>query len=261
MVPIQSCSKPAVFVTAIGTEVGKTTATAALAGALHSLGVRVGLLKPIASGCPKYPQKGNSPNHLLKSEDLIPMDSLLPARAVGIDTSGNLEHLSPIRYAAPISPHLAAQIENRPVDWSRVQAALDYWRGHCDFLVIEGAGGWLTPLDQEDNTIADLAAALRVPVLVVATATLGSINATLLTVESIRARKLEVAGLVINRVPPENKQDLNMLSNLQEIPRLARVPLVATLPELPGPMPEDLPQPLIEAMLPYARTVASRGAG
>src|SRR5690606_10691488 len=111
--------------------------------------------------------RGNHPNHLLTDEDLIPMDSLLAAKCIGLDTTGILPFLSPIRYAAPISPHLAAQIENRPVDWVRVQAALDYWQEHCDILLIEGAGGWLTPLDAEDHTIADLASALQAPVVLV----------------------------------------------------------------------------------------------
>jgi dethiobiotin synthetase len=255
MIDIKPFPKPALFITATGTEVGKTIATAALAAALHSLGVRVGLLKPVASGCPKYPQKGNSPNHLLTNDDLVPLDSLLPAQAIGLDTTDILRFVSPIRYAAPMSPHIAAQVEARPVDWSRVQAAIDYWHGRCDFLLIEGAGGWLTPLDQDDHTIADLAAALGAPVLLVTTASLGSINLTLLTAESIRARKLELAGIVVNRVQPENKQNLITLSNLQEIPRLANAPLRATLTEIARPIASDIPQALIDAMLPYARTL------
>jgi dethiobiotin synthetase len=258
MIPLKPYSRPALFITGIGTEVGKTVATAALAGALHSLGVRVGLLKPIAAGCPKYPHKGNHPNHELKDEDLIPMDSLLPAAAGNVDTTNILKFLSPIRYAAPMSPHIAAQLENRPVDWSRVAAALEYWADHCDLLLIEGAGGWLTPLDQDDHTIADLAVAVQAPVILVTTATLGSINATLLNVESIRARQLKVEGLVINRVPAESKQDLSVLSNMQEIPRLANAPLLATLPELLKPPEDDVPQSLIDAMLPYARDLGAR---
>jgi dethiobiotin synthetase len=256
MIPLRPVTRPAVFITGTGTDVGKTIATAALASALHSLGRKVGLLKPIASGCPKYPQKGNHPNHELASDDLIPMDSLVPARAMDLDTTNILHFLSPLRYAAPISPHLAAQLENRPVDWSRVQAALDYWQSHCDILLIEGAGGWLTPLDQDDHTIADLALALQATVILVTTATLGSINSTLLNVESIRRRNLPIAGLVVNRVAPENKQELNVLFNLQELPRLTNLPLLAVLPEVQGDLSRDIPTSLPEAMMQYARTLA-----
>jgi dethiobiotin synthetase len=244
---------PGLFITATGTDVGKTTVTAALAAALHRLHFRVGLCKPIASGCPKDPNRANDPDVSLTDDDLLAPDSAIAARAAGLDPADPslLPNLAPVRFAAPISPHLAAQIEQRAPDWRRVAAALDFWQENSDLLLVEGAGGWLVPLDEHDFMIADLAALLRLPVLVVTTAELGSINQTLLTIHSIRQRNLAVAGLVINRFPAKPTIIENF--NLDELPRLCGVPLRATFSDLgQSPLPSPLPESLITAILPFA---------
>src|SRR5437868_5507237 len=76
---------PGLFVTATGTDVGKTTVTAALAGALHRLHVRVGICKPVAAGCAKFSHRGNNPNVQLVDDDFVPSDALISARAAGLD--------------------------------------------------------------------------------------------------------------------------------------------------------------------------------
>jgi len=257
MLPLSAYPAPGLFITATNTDVGKTTATAVLAAALHSLGKKVGILKPIASGCPKFPHRGNNPDFPLADDDLIPLDVFLPAQSLNLDIQDEtlLSFMSPLRYAAPVSPALAAELESRPADFSRVQRALDYWRSRADLLLVEGAGGWLTPLDAQDHMIADIAAALKLPVILVTTPGLGSINATLLTIESIRARKLEVAGLIINNVPPLQQQDLAIQSNLKEIPRLAGVPLLGLLPRLEKAPTHPLPAELMNPLLPFASSL------
>jgi dethiobiotin synthetase len=250
---------PGLFITSTGTDIGKTVVTAALAAAFHKLHARVGICKPIASGCPKFPSahRGDAPDIVLTDDDYKCPDAEYTARAAGLDPADEalLKYLAPIRYASPVSPSLAARLENRPPNWPRVEAALDWWQENSDVLLVEGSGGWYVPLDPaiRDFMIADLAAALRLPVLVVTTAKLGTINETLLTVHAIQERNLPVVGLVINRVLPEGQRDVAMEYNLTELPRLSGVPVRAILPEVPAAeLEEGVPQTLAEAMLPLA---------
>lgn len=254
---LRAYHRPGVFITATGTDVGKTTVAAALAAALHRIGVRVGVLKPVASGCPKHPSRGVP--GVTTSDDLLSPDGEFLARAAGLDPTDEtlMQIISPARYAAPVSPHIAARIEERQVDWKRVADSLDYWEENCDVLLVEGAGGWMVPLDAHDFTIADLAAVLRLPVLVVTDCRLGTLNSTALTVHAIRSRGLAVNGLVINHVPEH--RDLAEETNLVELPRLNGVPLRAVFPELSrpigtgAPFEDGVPNQLVDLMFNFAQ--------
>jgi dethiobiotin synthetase len=254
---------PGLFITGTGTDVGKTTVTAALAAAFHRMHLRVGICKPIASGCAKLADRGNDPARPLTDDDYNSPDAALAARAAGLDPKdeGLQRYLSPLRFGAPAAPSVAARIEGRYPDWRRVEVALDWWQENCQVLLVEGSGGWYVPLDPHDYMIADLAAALRLPVLVVTRADLGAINETLLTIHAVQERNLAVAGLVINRLPAEGRRDVAMETNLVELPRLSGVPVRAVLPELgPGDsVPEQVgaawgvPEAFVEAMSPFAQ--------
>ncbi len=258
--PARSClhpfNGPGLFITGTGTEVGKTIVTAALAGALARLHTRVGICKPVASGCPKFAHRGNDPAIPLTDDDLQSPDAALAARAAGLDPSDEvlLRNLSPIRYAVPVAPAAAARIEARQPDWRRVEAALEWWQENCELLLVEGAGGWYVPLDDHDYMIADLAAALRLPVLVVTNAGMGTINQTLLTIHAIQERELTVAGIVINRVPPEGRRDVSVETNLELLPRLTGVPVRAILPDAgENTITTAVPDMFIQALIPFAR--------
>jgi len=244
---------PGLFVTGTGTDVGKTTVTAALAGAFHRMHLRVGICKPIASGCPKWPHRGNDPSHLLADDDFQSPDAAFAAQAAGLDPADESlqPYLSPLRYAAPLAPSVAARFEDRPPNWRRVEAALDWWQENCQVLLVEGSGGWYTPLDGHDFMNADLAAALRLPVLVVTHARLGAINQSLLTIHAVQERHLAVAGMVINRVPAPARRDLAVTTNLEELPRWSGVPVRAVLPE--GDLSRGVPEAFVEAMDDFAR--------
>lgn len=258
--PARAClhpfNGPGLFVTGTGTDVGKTVVAAALAGAFHRLHMRVGVCKPVASGCPKFAHRGNDPAIPLTDDDFQSPDAALSARAAGLDPSDEvlLRNLSPIRYAIPVTPAAAAVLEERPVEWRRVEAALEWWQENCEVLVVEGAGGWYSPLDEHDFMVADLAAALKLPVLVVTHAGMGAINQTLLTIHAIQERSLPVAGLVINRVAPAPRRDVVATSNLDLLPRLSGVPVRAILPDL-GQESVDthVPEQFIEALVPFAK--------
>jgi dethiobiotin synthetase len=244
---------PGIFVTGTGTDIGKTTVTAALAGALRRLHVRVGVCKPVASGCPKHGDRGNDPHIPLVDDDFLSPDGVIAGTAAGLAPldEAMLRYISPVRFGAPLSPHIASEIEGRPTDWKRVAGALDWWQENSDVLMVEGAGGWFVPLDHHDFMVADLAAALRLPVIVVTDAELGTLNRTLLTVQAIRQKSLSVIGLVVNRVPAGG--DIGVATNLRELPRLSGVPIRAVLPVMKEQLGTGIPTAFVDAMIPFAQ--------
>lgn len=243
------------FITGTSTDVGKTITTAALAAALHKLGARVGVCKPVASGCAR--RESQSPD---QNDHYDSSDALLLARAAGYDVADEMvmKYISPIRFGPAASPHIAAQMERRQPDYHRISEAINFWQENCDILLVEGAGGWHVPLDQHDFMISDLATLLRLPVLVVTTSVLGTLNHTMLTVHAIQQRSLAVAGLVINKVPPEPARDFVMQNNLMELPRLCGVPTRALLPLHHGELTGSIPEEFVDAMRPFAQDLLAR---
>lgn len=144
-------------------------------------------------------------------------------------------------FADPVSPHLASRREGTPIELPRIAAR---WRElrqtfPDSAFVVEGAGGVLVPLDEAGTTIADLARNLALPVVVVARSTLGTINHTLLTLEALRTRDVEVAGVVLVGPPDaENREAIERfgaVAVLGEVPPLGRITagaLAAVAPEL-----------------------------
>jgi dethiobiotin synthetase len=246
---------PGLFITGTGTDIGKTTVTAALAAAFHRLHVRVGVCKPVASGCPKRSDRGNNPQVPLTDDDFIAPDGIAAGTAAGLQPLDDalLRYISPVRFGAPLSPHIASEIERRPTNWKRVAGALDWWQENSDVLVVEGAGGWFVPLDHHDFMVADMAAALRLPVVVVTDADLGTLNRTLLTIQAIRQKSLSVVGLVVNRVPAPEKRDILIETNLRELARLSGVPIRAILPTVAGEWGTAIPPAFVDAMIPFAQ--------
>lgn len=177
------------FITGTGTDVGKSFVTAGLARALARRGRRVGIMKPVASG--------GRP----AGDRLIAGDTLLLKTAAGVDNP--LETITPIVYREPLSPHMAARVENRVEPTATIRArilqAYQALRPGHDLMLVEGVGGLLVPLTN-DWFVADLAKELALPVLVVAADRLGVISDTLLTLEALARRDLRCAGVLLNRV-------------------------------------------------------------
>ncbi|MGO4958388.1 dethiobiotin synthase [Luteococcus sp. Sow4_B9] len=201
-----------VIITGTNTDVGKTVATAAIASVLRERGCEVLAVKPIQTGEPA----GRG-------------DAQTIERLAGVPT---LDHL---RYPEPLAPNLSARRAGM------AQARLD---DVADFLLaldapqrtvlVEGAGGLLVRL-ADDWTLADLAAKLEAPVLVVTSTGLGSLNLAELTVEAARSRGLEVIGLVGGSI--EDPDDLATRLNLSELPAVTGVPLLGVLPVGAGDLP------------------------
>lgn len=182
--------RPGLLMTGTDTGVGKTRIASAIAhGLTHTLGLRVGVLKPVATGV----APGEAPE-----------DAVRLAEAVGLG-SDLIEHVTPLAFAAPLAPPIAAREEGATLHHAdvlrRTSEALAWWeeRG-VDLMIVEGVGGFLCPLG-EDSTVADLAIDLDLPVVIVARRGLGTINHTLLTVEAALHRGVRVAGVVLNGAP------------------------------------------------------------
>ena len=171
----------AYFVTATGTDIGKTFVTAGLIRHLRATGCAVAALKPIVSGF----------DDVARSDTGVLLDALGESA-----TADAVQRLSPWRFAAPLSPDMAAAREGRAID---VAALIAFCRAARDpgTLFVEGVGGIMVPLDAT-HTVLDWAAALRWPLILVAGSYLGTLSHTLTALSVIAAAKLDVAALVVN---------------------------------------------------------------
>jgi dethiobiotin synthetase len=180
-----------VFITGTNTEVGKTHTAVLLAKQLHEQGVKVIPRKPIESGC------------IMEDGELVPQDARALKEAAGY--KGTLAEVCPYRFEPPISPVRAAHLVDKVLTTEQlVKTCLD---GSEDgFVIVEGAGGFYSPLS-ENGLNADLAMALQLPVLLVASDVLGCVNQVLLNAEAIKIRGLNLAGVVLNSIN-DNKHEL-----------------------------------------------------
>jgi dethiobiotin synthetase len=142
---------------------------------------------------------------------------------------GTLEPVCPQVFAAPLAPHLAARAEGRRVDAALLRSGLNCWRETCDVVLVEGAGGLMSPISDDDYN-ADLAEAFGYPLVVVAANELGTINATLQTLIAASTYRdgLDIAGIVLNS-PRRLEDDPSTESNADELARSCVPPLLATV--------------------------------
>ena len=208
------------FVTGTDTGVGKTAVSAAIVAALRARGLAVRALKPLITGLDDPP------------DPVWPPDHELLARVSGDDP----REVALLRFGPAVSPHLAAELSGEPVQPRRLERAIRSAVRNGELAVVEGAGGLLVPIAQGYD-MRELAAALSLPVVLVARPGLGTINHTLLTLEAARSRGLSVVGVVLNPWPAE--PDEIERSNRATIAELGGVS-VSVLPRLSAPEPEAL---------------------
>jgi len=206
---------PGLFIAGTGTEVGKTHVAAMIARALVAAGHRVGVYKPVASGCREA------------AGDLVADDAVVLWDAAG--RPGELSAVCPQRFRESLAPPQAAAMEGHRVDVKLLRTGLDYWRGRSDVLLVEGAGGLMSPLSDDDYNI-DLAKELGLPLVIVAANQLGVINATLQTLITarVRAPQLPIAGVVLNH-PTLRPDDASMALNADELAARCDAPILATV--------------------------------
>lgn len=216
------------FVTATGTDVGKTFVTALLVKKWRESGIDAGYYKAALSGAEFHEGKW------------IAGDADYVKKIAGLTDSQ--EELVSFVYKEAVSPHLAARKEGSPVTLEKVQADFAAACKRHDFIFVEGSGGIICPirydLNYPHNTLenssskiflTDIMKALDLPLIVVTTATLGSINACVLTIEYARAQKMDVRGIIVNRYGTSGNfsmedDNIFMMKELTGLPILAKIP-------------------------------------
>jgi len=176
-----------VFITGTDTGVGKTYVAVLAVRMLRAAGVDVGAMKPVETGC-------------ARSDGFLAADASALAEAAG--SADEMSLIVPYKFEAPVAPLVAARGEGAEIEPEKIREAFGKLCDRHSFVVVEGAGGLLVPV-AESYDMADLAADLDLPLLVVAESKLGVINHTLLTLEACRERGLRVAGVVLNNATPE----------------------------------------------------------
>lgn len=204
---------PGLFITGTDTGVGKTYVAALAARALRQAGRRVGVYKPAASGCE------------VRNGQPVSPDAVALWEAAG--KPGELQRVCPQSFAPALAPHLAARAEGHTIDARLLRTGIDYWSERSEVVLVEGAGGLMSPLGDDDYN-ADLAAEFGLPLIIVAANVLGTINATLQTLIAARAfgDGLPVAGIVLNH-PTLRPDDLSTTTNRDELARRCTAPVLA----------------------------------
>ena len=207
------------FVTGTDTDAGKTLVASGLLAAAAATGLRTLALKPVAAGAEVHDGE-------LRNDDAL---QLMAAMSETLSYA----QVNPLVFEPAIAPHIAAEQAGRRLTADQLAG---YCRGSmmrpADFMLVEGAGGWRVPLNHRE-TLADLAVALNLPVILVVGMKLGCINHALLTAEAVRADGLPLAGWVANRVDPEMAcfdENLATLQAMLPAPCLGVVPHLGATP-------------------------------
>lgn len=202
------------YVTGTDTEVGKTVASTALLQAARLLGRRTAGYKPVASG-------SEMTDDGLRNGDALALqrNSVLSLR---------YEQVNPYTFAEPTSPHIVSADEQRPIEADVLSACLRALEAEADWVLVEGAGGWFTPLSPT-LTLADWVKMEQLPVILVVGVKLGCINHAVLTAQAVQQAGLRLAGWIANDVTPPGHRHAEYLSTLQ---RMIPAPLLGEIPWL-----------------------------
>ncbi|VAX07911.1 Dethiobiotin synthetase [hydrothermal vent metagenome] len=200
-----------IFVTGTDTEVGKTYVSCALLHMLDRQGVRTTAMKPVASGAEKI------------EDHYVNDDALRLQQAANV--SAAYAQINPYVFPEAIAPHLAARQAGVEIDFKRIKKSFSALSELSDFILVEGVGGWLVPLNSE-QTIADLANSLKLPVLLVVGMRLGCINHALLSARAIIQSGVSLQGWIANKVQGNYPY---VDENIETLKQCLDAPLLATL--------------------------------
>ncbi|PCJ29670.1 MAG: dethiobiotin synthase [Gammaproteobacteria bacterium] len=203
-----------VFVSGTDTDVGKTRISVALVELFQQQGLQVAVMKPIASGC-------EMANVGLRNDDAL---KLIEQSNLDLD----YQVVNPYSFSPAIAPHIAAAQVKENIDLAVIKQRFNQLQQQSDSVVVEGAGGWLVPIN-DTETMADLAKLLALPVILVVGIKLGCINHALLTVAAIKKSGLVLQGWVANQCE-NNDQAEEIISTLKQMisaPCLGVVPFLA----------------------------------
>ena len=225
-----------IFVTGTGTGVGKTVVTGLLARFLSETGLSTVTQKWVQTGSRGF------------SEDIAVHLRLMGKSEK--DFEAYLPHMAPYTFGFPSSPHLAARLENRAIDTKKILDSFYLLKNDFDAVVVEGTGGLMVPLNRREMVI-DICEKARIPVLLVVNNGLGAINRTILSVEALRKRGIEILGLVFNRISVGEDETI-LKDNLSIINEFTGLDVYGELPAL-----EDT-DALYRAFLPMARKILKK---
>ncbi len=206
-----------VFITGTDTGVGKTLCAAGILEAYRQQGFSTIAMKPVASGCEQTDEG-------LRNEDALLLMQHMSEQA-------NYDEINPYAFLPPMAPHLAAARNDLVINSGALVEQAHALASRADRIVIEGAGGWLAPLN-EQQTFADLAVQFKLPVVLVVGIRLGCLNHALLTVENIQHRGVNMAGWIAN-IGLENTSDcLDIGENIATLESRISAPLLGKIPYL-----------------------------
>jgi dethiobiotin synthetase len=220
------------FITGTDTDIGKTALSALLLAELRRRGINAAPMKPAQTGC-----VGNIPD----------LDYSLSMAQMEV-TEENYANMAPYTFEPACSPHLAAQMAGTEIELAEIVIAARTLATEYEFIIAEGAGGIVVPLNQRE-TMLDLMQALRFPILLAARPGLGTINHTLLSIQALRSDGLNIAGVVFVASKPGEpgfieEDNLNTIEHFGNVPILGTIPYCAQLAE-PNPKFDDLPIPVV----------------
>ena len=202
-----------IFITGTDTAVGKTFFACGLAALLKKSGYKVGVMKPVETGCGQDDGK------------LVPQDAAALKEVSGCEIP--LEQICPYQFREPLAPSVAAEREGARIDIDRLVSMYNKISVDHDITIVEGAGGLLVPL-LPSYTYADFAKVLKLPLIVVAANKLGMINHLLLTLEHASCKGLSVLGYVLNQI--ESQPSLGAETNREALVSLTGVPCIGEVP-------------------------------
>lgn len=200
-----------IFVTGTGTDVGKTFVTALIVKKFCDAGFSAGYFKAAASG---------------DEIENIPADAFQVKKISGLNY--DMKNSVPYSFKNSFSPHLAAKIENKKIDFSVIEKNFREAEKNFDFLTVEGSGGIICPLrfDEKILMLDDIVKKFNLPVIVVVDSKLGEINSAVLTVEHLRTKKISVKGFIFNRYDEKN---ILHIDNKNVIEKITNLPTITTV--------------------------------
>ncbi|ANO33197.1 dethiobiotin synthase [Vibrio breoganii] len=211
-----------IFVAGTDTDVGKTVVSRALLQAFNARGLSTIGFKPVAAGCE------------MTAEGARNSDALYLQSAASIELA--YDEVNPVALMTPASPHIAAKIDDKPIDTASLSEKLHQHQKNADFVLVEGAGGWRVPI-ADDGYLSEWVADEKLPVILVVGVKLGCLSHAILTAEAIKNDGLEVVGWVANRVNPCEEHYRDIITFLES---QIGAPKIGEIPYMRGVKKKDL---------------------
>jgi dethiobiotin synthetase len=202
------------FILGTGTDVGKTVVSAALLQKIKNKNINTCYFKPISSGS------------FYKDNQLVSYDLNFIRKIFDFDETDN--DINPYRFKTPVSPHLASNLEDIIIDPKRILQKYAYLKNKYEFLVVEGCGGLIVPLNYQGYMLHDLIKELNIDCLIVSSTIVGTINHTMLTINTAKSLGICVKGIIFNGYTGTYYED----DNIEIIKKLSGLNVIGIIPKI-----------------------------